>query len=925
MAEPLRIVKQLARRIFAERKGIVRSHCDAIGADGAHEVAQRLFIMHDAVEVEPLQVLARRSGRVRRAEIGSGLKPMFDATERVGKRSAAMRETKFEFRMSVEHSTKCERTDCAGALGGHPHEPRHPESWSLTATEYIPWMNEECRAERLCRGEDLSERGVIEVAPIDVRSDLRSWHAKRFHRAFEFAHCESCVLHRQCGERSESIRKRAHNSSEVVVEQLREIMRVLRLRAIRKHHRHRREHLHVDVRLVAIRDAHRRIPAIRLDFTKELAVNHHPRATVRAVIERDPSTATIPLAQVRPPLGKHVRVKIDGAQRTHERIVATTIKATTIVAKRSTRGERYARPQMNCWISRLVLCVALMVIWVGAGGHDLHAPDEGRYASVSAVMADGGSWLVPHFRGHQHLTKPPMTYWLQALSLCVVGHNEWAVRLPSLIAQSLTVLMLYWFTFRLRGRTTAVFATGLYSVMIGPVFLGRFATTDALLNCFWVCGLGAGFLAIESKSARFAALHWIAFALAALTKGPLAAAPTLIIAAWIALGWLGRTRSAREFWRLHPLIGLPLALVPIGVVGYLIWKEHPEVLETLRKQTVGRMSGESEPGEPWWFYLPIFLVSFFPATALLTLPWFNMKWRDAVRAFALGDLNALMLIAVVSPLIFFSLSEGKMLTYLNPMGAPLALLVAVMLTRWVDGSAHARLPDVRRTLLIIYSCIFVVVMALAWFAAGGFVWTVSVLPLAAPVVAALFACAVWRRSVRARIQALGVLWAGAAIFLLTIFSVEARVLTVAGASRAITIAQGDRATTAEMPPTVLVGFLYPPFDFYCGRVIPSVYSVEQLFSGRSLTPPLAPPMRGSILFITEPQWQWMQLAYPPLVARVRVIGSWWRWFDRRTLVLAVTEDFPATLPARDPAAPKSAAAAQRKHFTFGALRSVGGE
>ena len=56
-------------------------------------------------------------------------------------------------------------------------------------------------------------------------------------------------------------------------------------------------------------------------------------------------------------------------------------------------------------------------------------------------MADGGSWIVPQFRGHEHLTKPPMTYWLQAMSLRVIWHNEWAVRLPSLIAQSGTVLV----------------------------------------------------------------------------------------------------------------------------------------------------------------------------------------------------------------------------------------------------------------------------------------------------------------------------------------------------------------------------------------------------------------------------------------------------------------------------------------------------
>ncbi len=580
---------------------------------------------------------------------------------------------------------------------------------------------------------------------------------------------------------------------------------------------------------------------------------------------------------------------------------------------------------MNRWIPRLVLCVALAILWAGAGDHDLHTPDEGRYASVSAVMADGGSWIVPQFRGHEHLTKPPLTYWLQAISLRVVGHSEWAVRLPSLVAQSLTMLLLYWFARRVRGTTTAVLATGLYSVMIGPVFLGRFATTDALLNCFWFCGLTTGYLAIETRSARFAALHWIAFALAALTKGPLAAAPSLIITVWVVLASIGRStdspRAPKDLARLRPLIGLPLALAPIAIVGYLIWKAHPEVLETLRMQTVGRMSGETGPGEPWWFYLPTFLVSFFPATVMLTLPWFNMGWRDALRTFVKGDLNALLLIAVVAPLGFFSLSQGKMLTYLNPIGAPLALLVAFMLSRWTDGRADARTPDVRRSLLVAFACIFAVMSALAWFAAGGTTWVVDVLPFGVPVVAALAAVVLWKRGARARQFALATLWAGAAIFLVTIFHLESRVLTVAGARAALTIANSDSHTGAQGQRIVLIGFRSPPLDFYLSRVVPTAYSIEDLFNARE--PGLSPtPQRGSVLMMTESQWEWTQSAYPSLAARVVESGMWWRWFDHPTVVLRVREDFPAKLPPREKSAMTTAPPPRRSVFTYGALGKV---
>src|SRR5262245_13578306 len=83
-----------------------------------------------------------------------------------------------------------------------------------------------------------------------------------------------------------------------------------------------------------------------------------------------------------------------------------------------------------------LLCLA--TIWISLSDHALSPRSEGRYASVSMEMLDGGDWLVPHLLGRPHLTKPPLIYWLQASCLRVLGHNEMAMRLPSAVAGSLT-------------------------------------------------------------------------------------------------------------------------------------------------------------------------------------------------------------------------------------------------------------------------------------------------------------------------------------------------------------------------------------------------------------------------------------------------------------------------------------------------------
>ena len=94
---------------------------------------------------------------------------------------------------------------------------------------------------------------------------------------------------------------------------------------------------------------------------------------------------------------------------------------------------------------RLVLAASVLLVWFLAWAYPLLPPDEGRYGSVSATMAESGNWLVPEFRGKAHLTKPPLTYWLQGLGVVAMGRTELAVRWPSLVATSLGLVLLWSF------------------------------------------------------------------------------------------------------------------------------------------------------------------------------------------------------------------------------------------------------------------------------------------------------------------------------------------------------------------------------------------------------------------------------------------------------------------------------------------------
>jgi 4-amino-4-deoxy-L-arabinose transferase-like glycosyltransferase len=345
---------------------------------------------------------------------------------------------------------------------------------------------------------------------------------------------------------------------------------------------------------------------------------------------------------------------------------------------------------------------ALSVIWVSLGDHALHSNSEGRYASAAETMADGGSWLIPQLAGRPHLTKPPLTYWLEALSLRCFGHDEFAVRFPSALAGSLTALALLAFGWRLGGRKQGILAMGILMLTPLHVTMSRLTLTDSLMGLFWFGILAGGFLCLERPSepgdvsepgdfpkspgsetrpARIwpCALLWVSFALGMLTKAPLSIVPLGCVVVWAIVS--GRWRELR---RLHPAWGLPLALLPFAAWVALVVRVDPTAPALWYTETIGRAVGTGDHPKPFWFYVPVFLIGLFPASAMMRIPGWHLSWRSAWRTIRDGGPEALWVLAVVLPFLFFSISRGKHFSYILPLGPPLALLSAGILKQLLE-------------------------------------------------------------------------------------------------------------------------------------------------------------------------------------------------------------------------------------------------
>ena len=78
-----------------------------------------------------------------------------------------------------------------------------------------------------------------------------------------------------------------------------------------------------------------------------------------------------------------------------------------------------------------MILTLVSVLWFLAllGMRPLSNPDEGRYGEIPREMAVTGDFVTPRLNGVKYFEKPPLVYWLSALTFQQFGVSEFTVRL----------------------------------------------------------------------------------------------------------------------------------------------------------------------------------------------------------------------------------------------------------------------------------------------------------------------------------------------------------------------------------------------------------------------------------------------------------------------------------------------------------------
>lgn len=170
----------------------------------------------------------------------------------------------------------------------------------------------------------------------------------------------------------------------------------------------------------------------------------------------------------------------------------------------------------------LLLTALLGVQLVGVFCIPLMDIDASQYASISREMLERNSFLQIYDLGKDYLDKPPMLFWLSALSMKVFGIFDWAYRLPSFIFLMLALFATFKFAQLKYNQTVAQLAVLILASCQAFFLIAHDVRTDTMLMG-WVA-LSIWLIAKWESTNDWLDFAWAMVAIAGgmMTKGPIA-------------------------------------------------------------------------------------------------------------------------------------------------------------------------------------------------------------------------------------------------------------------------------------------------------------------------------------------------------------------------------------------------------------------
>jgi 4-amino-4-deoxy-L-arabinose transferase len=320
----------------------------------------------------------------------------------------------------------------------------------------------------------------------------------------------------------------------------------------------------------------------------------------------------------------------------------------------------------------LLIISTLLLLTVGSYG--VIETSDARYAEIGREMFISDDWLHPNLLDIHHYHKPPLTYQITALGYELFGVNPFGARFFLQIAILIQILLVYLLTLEfIKDKKVALWASAIYFTFPLLLSASRNLTTDTFLTLFTLLAIYSWVKYRKYQDFIWLYLFTISLGLGFLTKGPV-----VFIAPIIFVLLYNRLEVAKNKFGIHHILSWGIFLIIASSWFIYLAIDNPAFWDYfIGRQTVDRFSHNVfNRSEPFWYFIALAPILGMPW--LFLLPWFSKKIDIKLNT---KSIEGVLLISVIIPLIFFSISTSKRIFYILPLYPLFAIMVALMLDK----------------------------------------------------------------------------------------------------------------------------------------------------------------------------------------------------------------------------------------------------
>lgn len=309
-------------------------------------------------------------------------------------------------------------------------------------------------------------------------------------------------------------------------------------------------------------------------------------------------------------------------------------------------------------------------------GVSLLEGSEGLYAHITRDMARANEFIRLTYLGEPYINKPPLYFWLLALSTLLFGENEVALRLPGAIFCLGTMALTYHLGKTLFTRTAGFVAALVVATTYVFLWYGRRVLFDSALTFFITLAIFAWIRAsLPTASSLWYVLSFLAMALGTMIKG----LHGFFLPALLILVYAINQRDFHALKKGFFWVGLVLSYALVEWYSSTMGSQtygatHYEMgggllrLFGFSKEAIEQYTGS----RPIHWYLIIMWFVFFPWCALIPS---SLALLVSKRPFRLHPAESWVTLWVLGFFLAFSLAMGKREPYLMPIGPGIGLMI----------------------------------------------------------------------------------------------------------------------------------------------------------------------------------------------------------------------------------------------------------